>query len=79
MNLPPGKVLKKNWNDERNPRPRCLCSHRTVYLKKNYKVSLADSIALGFAKENQARLVTSDHHEFDPIDEAGDAKFLWIR
>jgi PIN domain nuclease of toxin-antitoxin system len=50
-----------------------------AYFKKTYKVSLADSIALGLAKLQQASLVTSDHHEFDPIDAAGDAQFLWIR
>jgi PIN domain nuclease of toxin-antitoxin system len=50
-----------------------------AHYKKTYKMSLADSIALGLAKLNQARLVTSDHHEFDPIDAAGDAQFLWIR
>jgi len=50
-----------------------------AHYKKTYKMSLADSIALGLAKLNQARLVTSDHHEFDPIDDAGDAQFLWIR
>lgn len=47
--------------------------------KNTYKVSFADSIALGLAKLHKAHLVTSDHHEFDPIDAAGDAKFLWIR
>jgi PIN domain nuclease of toxin-antitoxin system len=50
-----------------------------AYFKKIYKVSLADSIALGLAKINHARLVTCDHHEFDQIDVANDAKFLWIR
>ncbi len=50
-----------------------------AYFKKTYKVSLADSIALGLARQNHARLVTSDHHEFDPIDAADDAQFLWIR
>ena len=50
-----------------------------AHFKKTYKVSLADSIALGLAKLHQARLVTCDHHEFDPIDAAEDVRFLWIR
>ncbi len=47
--------------------------------KENYRVSLADSVALGLAKRHQARLVTCDHHEFDPIDAAKDLAFMWIR
>jgi predicted nucleic acid-binding protein len=47
--------------------------------KHAYKVSLADSIALGLSKRLQARLVTCDHHEFDEIDTAEGAEFLWIR
>ena len=37
-------------------------------LKATYSISLADSIALGFAKLHGAHLVTSDHHEFDILD-----------
>jgi PIN domain nuclease of toxin-antitoxin system len=50
-----------------------------AHYKNTYKVSLADSIALGLARLHKAHLVTSDHHEFDPIEAAADAKFLWIR
>ena len=48
-------------------------------LKASYSISLADSIALGFAKLNGAQLVTSDHHEFDTLDAAKEVSFLWIR
>jgi len=48
-------------------------------IKSSYKMSLADSIALGTASVMGAFLITSDHHEFDTV-EAGEAiKFCWIR
>ena len=48
-------------------------------LKANYKLSLADSIAVAQAVVSNAILVTSDHHELDSIDRDGKIKFLWIR
>ncbi|MCP4133408.1 MAG: type II toxin-antitoxin system VapC family toxin [bacterium] len=48
-------------------------------LKTKYKMSVADSIALAEAKVRDAQLVTSDHHEFDIIDEAGEVKIYWFR
>ena len=50
-----------------------------IHFKITYKVSVADSIALGLAKSRNATLVTADHHEFDPIEKANDLKFSWIR
>ena len=47
--------------------------------KTTHRISVADAFALGLAKLENAALVTSDHHEFDPIEAAGDATFLWIR
>ena len=35
--------------------------------KIHYKMSLADSIACGFAKKLGAPLLTSDHHEFNEL------------
>ena len=52
---------------------------KAVYFKTNFKVSVADSIALGLTKENEACIITSDHHEFDCIDEAKETKFFWFR
>jgi uncharacterized protein len=49
------------------------------YYKANYRISLADAIALGTASEKKAKLITSDHHEFDIIEEKEGFKFLWIR
>ena len=52
---------------------------QAVYFKTNFKVSVADSIALGLTKAKEASIVTSDHHEFDCIDEAKEFKFSWFR
>jgi predicted nucleic acid-binding protein len=50
-------------------------------LKASYKISLADSIALAEASVSGGLLVTSDHHEFDVIEQsdAESIKFHWIR
>ena len=48
-------------------------------LKATYRVSLADSVALAEASVTGGSLVTSDHHEFDPIQAAEDISFAWIR
>jgi len=48
-------------------------------LKAEYKISLADSIALAEAKIRKAQLVTADHREFDPIEKDGEISFYWIR
>jgi len=48
-------------------------------IKANYKMSLADSIALGETSVMGASLVTSDHHEFDIVEANEDIIFTWIR
>jgi len=57
---------------------RALMQHAGGF-KATYRVSLADSVALGLAQQHNAHLVSSDHHEFDPIDRDGKARFWWIR
>ena len=47
--------------------------------KMRGRLSLADAVALGLAQIKQAKLVTSDHHEFDALEQAGLAQFEWIR
>ncbi len=47
--------------------------------KTRFRISIADSVALAFAQQKQAPLVTCDHHEFDPIEAAGASRFVWIR
>lgn len=49
------------------------------YFKTSYKISFADSFVLATAKLHNARVVTCDHHEFDPIEKNGDLEFEWIR
>ena len=48
-------------------------------LKASYKISLADSFALAQAKVSDSELLTSDHHEFDPIEGSESIAFRWIR
>jgi len=48
-------------------------------IKSSYRMSLADSIALGEASVMGASLITSDHHEFDAVEQSENIKFTWIR
>jgi len=48
-------------------------------LKAKYKISLADSIALSMAYLQKGVLVTSDHHEFDIVEQREKISFYWIR
>jgi uncharacterized protein len=57
---------------------RALMQHAGGF-KTAYRISLADSVALGLAQQHNAHLVSSDHHEFDPIERDGKARFRWIR
>ena len=43
------------------------------------KLSLADCFALALAQQEQGTLVTSDHHEFDPIVPLNLCPILFIR
>jgi len=52
---------------------------RAGYFKTAHRVSVADSIALALAQHLSARLVSTDHHEFDALDKAGVAHFFWLR
>lgn len=49
------------------------------FFKSKYKISLADSFALGLSKIKKAKLVTSDQHEFDIIDKDDIIELYWIR
>ena len=48
-------------------------------LKVSYKLSLADSVALGIASVTTNFIVTADHHEMDVVEQSESIKFLWIR
>lgn len=47
--------------------------------KASCRISLADSFALALAETLNAAVVTTDHHEFDPLEAKGSARFIWIR
>jgi hypothetical protein len=49
------------------------------YLKSNYKMSLADSIAVAETIINSGSLVTADHHEIEPIERAEKVNVTWFR
>ena len=48
-------------------------------LKAQYRISLADSIALAQAIKAQGALLTCNHHEFDILDGKEPVQFCWIR
>jgi predicted nucleic acid-binding protein len=48
-------------------------------LKATYKISLADCVALAEAAVSGGVLLTSDHHEFDVVEERESICFGWIR
>ena len=49
------------------------------YFKSTYKISLGDSFVLATAKSYDARVISSDHHEFDVIEKSENISFLWIK
>ena len=48
-------------------------------LKAAYKMSMADSVALGIASVSLLTIVTADHHEMDPVELNEPLQFNWIR
>ncbi len=48
-------------------------------IKATYKLSLADSIVIGEAAAKGGTVVTSDHHEFDIVEQNENIAFDWIR
>lgn len=47
--------------------------------KMNYKISLADSFALGLANVLDALIVSADHYGFEPVVKTGEVSVLWFR
>jgi predicted nucleic acid-binding protein len=81
-----GETIAKNVFSEikRNPIKIISPISNSVFfeagrLKAKYKISLADSIALSTAYLLKGNLVTSDHHEFDIIEQKEKSSFCWIR
>jgi predicted nucleic acid-binding protein len=48
-------------------------------LKANYKMSIADSIAIAEATVSGGTLVTADHHEIEPVEKSEKINVLWFR
>jgi predicted nucleic acid-binding protein len=47
--------------------------------KARHRMSVADSFLLAQAKRLNASVITSDHHEFDAVEQAGLGQFTWMR
>jgi predicted nucleic acid-binding protein len=48
-------------------------------IKASYKLSIADSIAIAETIINNGTLVTSDHHEIEPIEKQEKIDVFWFR
>jgi len=48
-------------------------------LKASYKISIADAIAIAETVINNGTLVTSDHHEIEPIEKNEEISVFWFR
>jgi predicted nucleic acid-binding protein len=48
-------------------------------IKVSYKLSIADSIAVAETIINHGTLVTSDHHEIEPVEKHEKISVLWFR
>ena len=51
---------------------------RVGVIKVEERVSFADAFALALSERLNVSLVTTDHHEFDPIEQKGYFRFLWL-
>jgi len=66
------------------PDKKKLKKYRTLIrlaarFKTAYQMSVADSFALALAANLNASLVSTDHHEFDSVEIAGEIRFFWLR
>jgi len=52
---------------------------RVGVIKVEERVSFADAFALALAERLNVPLITTDHHEFDAIEQKGHFRFLWLR
>jgi len=47
--------------------------------KTSYRISYADSFVLALSEREDAIVISTDHHEFDVIEDAGILAFSWLR
>ena len=59
--------------------PAAGVMEESARLKASYRISLADSIAVGTASVLGFTLVTADHHELDRVEQNETISFHWIR
>jgi len=52
---------------------------RVGHFKTDYRISYADAFVLAVADRSNSTVISTDHHEFDPIDQKGILNFLWLR
>lgn len=53
--------------------------HLVGKYKTSFKISYADSFVLALAEREGGIVISTDHHEFDPLEEAGILRFSWLR
>ena len=44
----------------------------------SYKISYADSFVLALAEREEAIIVSTDHHEFNQVENDGILSFFWL-
>jgi PIN domain nuclease of toxin-antitoxin system len=47
--------------------------------KTSYRISFADSFVLALADKEKAIVISTDHHEFDVVEETTELTFYWLR
>jgi predicted nucleic acid-binding protein len=52
---------------------------RVGIIKVEERVSFADAFALALAERLDLPLITTDHHEFDAVEQKGHFRFVWLR
>ena len=52
---------------------------RVGVIKIEERVSFADAFALALAERLEVPLLTTDHHEFDAVEQKGHFRFMWLR
>ena len=52
---------------------------RVGIIKVEERISFADAFALALAERLNIPLITTDHHEFDAIEQKGHFRFIWLR
>jgi len=73
------ELLKKSGFDLETTVPQALWESVGRLKATLRRVSLADCFALAFTLRENGTLITSDHHEFDPIAAAGICPIQFIR